>query len=303
MAQTMSETVHTYAGNPLDRGESLRRSEETIAALAADDTSLFLPFHKLEVANDGDGLCWLERAAIPAGYRQEIFLGTRDNVAHFAVDLPEVPTGLTFTDCRSIAAALSTEETGIVAQARAQLEWHHRNPFCALCGAPSQPERGGQIRRCTSCESYIHPRTDPVAIMLVVDEPGGNRCLLGRPNGRLANSNFFTALAGFLDQGESIEEAVRREVWEEAGIRVGAVRYHSSQPWPFSSQLMIGCHAVAETHEIRFDPVEMADVQWFSRAEAGAAVDQATDAAIRVPGAMAIAHHLIRSWVQAEVEL
>ena len=303
LAQTMSEMVHTYAGNPLNRGESLRRSEETIAALAGDDTSLFLPFHKLEVANDEDGLLWLKRTAIPADCRQTIFLGTRDNVAHFAVDLPDVPNGLMFTDCRSIAAALTTEEAGIVAQARAQLDWHHRNPFCAQCGARSQPERGGQIRRCTSCERYIHPRTEPVAIMLVVDEPGGDRCLLGRPNGRLSNSNFFTALAGFLDQGESIEEAVRREVWEEAGISVGPVRYHSSQPWPFSSQLMIGCHAVAETHQISFDPVEMADVQWFSRAQARAAVDEVPDAAIRVPGAMAIAHHLIRSWVQEEVEL
>ena len=300
----MTETVHTYAGNPLDRGEPLRRSEETIAELMQASTSLFLPFHNLHVGNDGSSLTWLDQAAMKdLETGQVILLGTRDGVAHFAVELNDATDAIAFTDCRAIAATVTTEETGVIAQARAQFDWHRRNPFCAQCGSPSRPERGGQIRRCSACEKHIFPRTDPVAIMLIVDRPGGDKCLLGRPNGRLANTSFFTALAGFLDQGESLEEAVRREVWEEAGIRVGPVRYHSSQPWPFPSQLMIGCHGIADTTDINFDPVEMADVRWFSRAEAKAAIEDPDNSEIRVPGRMAIAHHLIRSWVSGEVEL
>jgi NAD+ diphosphatase len=299
----MAEFKHTYAGNPYDRGEPLRRSEETVASMQADASSRFLTFHNLNVATQDDALAWLaqpEASALQAN--QTILLGVHEGVAHFAIDVKEPPAQLEFTDCRTIAASLATEDTGIVAQARSQLDWHRRNPFCAQCGAPSRAERGGQVRRCTSCERHIFPRTDPVAIMLIVDEPGGNRCLLGKSQGRMAQSNFYSALAGFLDQGESLEEAVRREVWEEAGIRVGDVRYHSSQPWPFPSQLMIGCHGIATTTDISIDEVEMADVSWFTRDEARAALEQ-DNPDLRVPGAMAIAHHLIRSWVYGEVEI
>jgi len=141
-----------------------------------------------------------------------------------------------------------------------------------------------------------------VVIMLIVDAPGGDRCLLGKSRGRMARTNFYSALAGFLDQGESLEEAVRREVWEEAGIRVGPVQYHSSQPWPFPSQLMIGCHGVAESTEIQMDTAEMADVRWFHREEVRMALAE-TNPELRVPGPIAIAHHLIRTWVEAEVRL
>lgn len=297
----MPELVHTFAGNPLDRGEPLRRSEEQISALESHDDTLFLPFHKLNVGTNDQGLVWLDQSEIGSHeVGQKIFLGTHDGIAHFAVDMLE--ESLSFTDCRAVAASVSVEETGIIAQARAQLDWHYRNPYCAQCGGKSNPERGGQIRRCGECQKHIFPRTDPVAIMLIVDKPGGERCLLGRPQGRFANTNFFTALAGFLDQGESLEDAVRREVWEEAGIRVGDVQYHSSQPWPFPSQLMIGCHGVAETTDINFDEIEMADVQWFDREEALAAVEERNDD-IRVPGKLAIAHHLIDSWATGKVNI
>jgi len=193
-------------------------------------------------------------------------------------------------------------DSGIVAQARAQLDWHRRNRFCAECGHTMQPERGGQIRRCSGCGKHIFPRTDPVAIMLIIDRPGGERCLLGQAQGFMARTNFYSALAGFVDQGESLEEAVRREVREEAGIEVGDVRYHSSQPWPFPSQLMMGCHGVALSHDIRVDEAEMADVRWFSREEALAALHN-DNPDLRVPGELAIAHHLIRAWAEAEVTL
>ncbi len=128
--------------------------------------------------------------------------------------------------------------------------------------------------------------------MLIVD---GERCLLGQPKGRMIGTNFYTALAGFVDHGESIEEAVRRETLEEAGVAVSAVRYHSSQPWPFPYSLMIGCHGDAASTDIQIDPSEMNDVRWFSRDEARASLEGKTD--ITVPGPIAIAHHLIRTWV------
>ena len=298
----MTDLVHTFAGNPLDRGEAIRRDEQAIDALIAHPNSRFLPFHRLKVGTSSeDRLRWLNRDELEGlACEQPVFLGMQDDAPHFAVAVDDADGS--YTDCRMVAAYLATVDTGIVAQARAQLDWHRRNRFCAECGNPNAAERGGQIRRCTACGKHIFPRTDPVAIMLIIDEPGGDRCLLGQSQGRMAQSNFYSALAGFLDQGESLEEAVRREVWEEAGIEVGPVQYHSSQPWPFPSQLMIGCHGIATSRDIVIDEVEMASVEWFTRAEVLAALDGSNER-LRVPGAMAIAHHLISAWAHGEVQL
>ena len=298
----MSNFVHTFAGNPLDRGEAIRRDEDNLAALLAASDSLFLPFHRLNVMlSDPQSLAWQHRSTLPE-HGQVVFLGIHDDIARFAVDVPEPPQADDFTDCRAAAAQLDVADSGIVAQARAQLDWHRRNKFCTECGNAMQPERGGQIRRCGGCEKHIFPRTDPVAIMLIIDRPGGERCLLGQSQGFMAQTNFYSALAGFLDQGESLEEAVRREVWEEAGVPVGLVQYHSSQPWPFPSQLMMGCHGIAESQEINIDTAEMADVRWFSREEALSALRN-ENPELRVPGELAIAHHLIRTWAEGEVTL
>ena len=298
----MSNFVHTFAGNPLDRGEAIRRDESAVTELLHAPDSVFLPFHRLNVLlEDPQTLAWQERNALPE-HGQVVFLGVHDDVARFAVEVLAPEQAEHFTDCRTAAANLAVADSGIVAQARSQLDWHRRNRYCAECGDAMQPERGGQIRRCSGCSKHIFPRTDPVAIMLIIDRPGGERCLLGQSQGFMANTNFYSALAGFLDQGESLEEAVRREVWEEAGVDVGFVQYHSSQPWPFPSQLMMGCHGVAESEEINIDPDEMADVRWFSREEAlGALRNENPD--LRVPGELAIAHHLIRSWAEGDVTL
>ena len=297
----MPEQPHTYAGNPLDRGEAIRRDEADIETLAESSQARFLPFHKLKVAATDGQLVWCDKEEIKAlKPEQTIFLGIDDDTPHFAVATSS--DSLEYSDCRAIAASLANAETGIVAQARAQLDWHQRNPFCAQCGNPTRAARGGQIRRCDICDRHTFPRTDPVAIMLIVDEPGGDRCLLGQSQGFMANTNFYSALAGFLDQGESLEEAVRREVREESGVIVGDVHYHSSQPWPFPSQLMIGCHGIASDTRIEIDEVEMADVSWFSRDEVIAALAE-DNSELRVPGPMAIAHHLIRSWAAGEVTI
>ncbi len=307
LADQINELVHTFAGNPLDRAEALRRDETALLEMRRHPGALFLPFNNLRVgvktaADNSQQLNWITPNSLdPAACEEVIFLGLDNGQPRFAVALTTTESG-DFADCRMLAGQLPVADSGILAQARAQLDWHKRNPFCAQCGTTTHPARGGQIRRCDRCDKHTFPRTDPVAIMLIIDKPGGDRCLLGRPHGRIAINNFYTALAGFLDQGESLEEAVRREVWEEAGIRVGHVHYHSSQPWPFPSQLMIGCHGIAATQDINFDTVEMADVRWFNKAEVARAVAE-ENSELRIPGNLAIAHHLIRTWIEGDVEL
>ena len=158
--------------------------------------------------------------------------------------------------------------------------------------------RGGQVRACPACRAQHFPRTDPVVITVVAD-PATDRCLLGQSRGRLSRLRMYTALAGFVDQGEAIEEAVAREVMEEAGIRVRNVRYHSSQPWPFPCSLMIGCLAEAASTTISIDDEEMSAVHWFERSEVLLALDGNSEV-LTVPGPIAIAHHLIKAWATRE---
>ena len=301
---------HVYAANPLDRGERERRDEEWIARAAKDPTSRLLPLRDLNVPIAPDlaqGLIWLtpedlDRLGVTA---EPMFLGLLEGVAHFVVDLSGheqaaltlQDTGvLTFEDARAATEYVSAPDSGIIAQARAQLSWHNRHGFCSVCGHPTHHARGGQVRRCPECDTEHYPRTDPVVITVVHH---GDSCLLGQSRGRLVQMRRYSALAGFMDQGESIEEAVAREVMEEAGIRVGRVRYHSSQPWPFPSSLMIGCHADAATTDIAYDEEEMADVRWFDREEVLMALDEKSDQ-LAIPGSIAIAYHLIRAWANGE---
>jgi len=302
---------HVFAGNPLDRGDRERRDDLWLAARATDPNSRFLPLWRLNVLLEGESsarLGWMRRADLEdraAVKLEPIFLGLRDGVGHYAVDLSATSGeardfGLDgawrFEEARAAATVLSGPETGILAQARAQIDWHGRHGFCSVCGHRSEPHRGGQMRKCPACGAEHFPRTDPVVIVVVSD---GDRCLLGQSRGRLSRTGMYSALAGFVDQGESVEEAVRREVREEAGIEVGGVRYHSSQPWPFPSSLMIGCHADARTVEIRRDEQEMMDVKWFGRADVLPALE-GKNPNLLVPGPIAIAHHLIEAWAKGE---
>lgn len=294
---------HTFAGNPLNRAEYERRDASWLAAREQDPESRFLPLRQLDVLLEGEEparLAWMSGDAAAGLEGPRFLLGLRDGAAHFALDVSDVEDDLTsgaerrFVDVRTAATLLSAEDAGISAQARAQVDWHARHGFCSVCGEPTEAVRGGQQRTCGSCGADHFPRTDPVVIVVVTD---GDRCLLGQSHGRLSQMRMFSALAGFMDQGESIEEAVRREVLEEAGVRVGEVRYHSSQPWPFPSSLMIGCHADALTTDVRRDDVEMLSVQWFERAMVQRAL-AGEDAELRVPASFAIAHHLIRAWAE-----
>ena len=299
--------THIFAGNPLDRADRQRRDPAWIDAAYRNPDSQVLPFSQLNVLIDssaGMQLGWVGAAQLA---RLEVdvppvFLGLRNGVAHFALDIsaigdPVHELGLddarSFQDARMAAMSLAIPDTGIVAQSRAQLDWHRRHRFCSACGAPTRSGKGGHVRTCGICKAEHFPRTDPVAIMLVTD---GDRCLLGQSAGPMVRMGMYSALAGFIDQGESIEEAVRREVREEAGIEVGEVHYHSSQPWPFPSSLMIGCHGIARSSDIHMDTEEMADVSWFDRAEIVAAFDD-KHPKLKLPGPLAIAHHLIKAWI------
>lgn len=300
-----------FSGNPLDRGEVQRRDQAWLDAQATHPQSRFLPLWQLNVLIQTEKetrLGWVSPAEIALLKTDvpPVFLGLLEGAAHFAIDISQVgdprhelnlEESWRFEEVRAAATQVSGAESGILAQSRAQLDWHRRHQFCSVCGERTVQRRGGQVRFCAACKSEHFPRTDPVAIMLVCD---GERCLLGQSKGRLARTGTYSALAGFMDQGESIEEAVRREIKEEAGIEVGTVRYHSSQPWPFPSSLMIGCHAQAITTDIHKDEEEMTDVQWFSRADVLAAL-RGEHPHLRVPAPIAIAHHLIRAWGEGQV--
>ena len=304
---------HIFADNPLDRGDRERRDETWLAHKVLDPDTNILVMPELDVPlTDGGnpGLYWMTPRDITwFGIEGEpVFLGLKGEVAHFAILVPASSgaaarlrndPSINFVDARTAAPIVRGQESGIIAQARAQLDWHNRHGFCSVCGERTRMGRGGHVRQCEGegCKAEHFPRTDPVAIMLVHD---GDRCLMGQSRGRLQRMRMYSALAGFMDQGESIEEAVAREVREEAGIEVKNVRYHSSQPWPFPSSLMIGCHAEAATTDIHMDDEEMTDVQWFEREEVIDALE-GRSARLAVPQPLAIAHHLVKTWAYGEL--
>lgn len=294
-----------FSGNPLDRVQSQRLDDAWLAASLDDPRSRFLPLWRLDVLvkKDGSGLGWgrkglLQKAGdVPA----PVLLGVKDDVAHWAFDVskladPATELGLAsvagFSDVRAVAGQLPQEDSGIVAQARALVDWHATHPFCARCGAATVQAQGGAMRRCDACKAEHFPRVNPVVIMLVVR---GDQCLLGRqaawPRG------MYSTLAGFVEAGETLEEAVRREVFEESGIRVGEVAYHSSQPWPFPSSLMIGCIGEALTEDVNIDTHELADARWFPRDMIERACRGETDASeLWLPPPMAIGRTLVDAW-------
>ncbi|MBH65814.1 MAG: NAD(+) diphosphatase [Chloroflexi bacterium] len=266
-----------------------------------------LPFHNLQplVRRSPEAeLAWIGHEFLydlpeEAGGPKFLGLDSAQN-PHFAVDISKVedPSGIAalaengaFEDGRMAATEIPQEQSGILAQARSNLNWHAQHRFCSVCGVESQSYRGGLMRECPSCKSQHFPRTDPVAIMLVYR---GEKCVMGQTLAR-QRSTFYSCLAGFMDQGESIEEGVRREVMEEAGLPIGKVTYHSSQPWPFPSSLMIGCHAEALSDDILVDTGEMADVRWFTKEEVKLALEHKLEG-VNIPGPIAIAHHLIKAW-------
>jgi NAD+ diphosphatase len=302
-----------FSGSPLDRAGPLRTDDAWIARPRANEKTRYLALWRLEpmlkAPEPGadapvQGLAWAKWMLFEDldPKPEPLLLGVVDDVAHFAVDVsflekPVAALGVedaaSFADLRGVAAALPAGEAGIAAHARALVDWHRRHPHCAECGARTRPVFGGAQRNCIECSAQHFPRTDPVVIAPVVQ---GDRCLLGRSRGW--PERMYSALAGFVEPGETLEEAVRREVAEESGVRVGAVRYVASQPWPFPSSLMIGCIAEAESTDVVVDRTELDDARWFDREVVRAALAGTSDALV-LPPPIAIAHQLIRTWADA----
>ncbi len=298
-------TEIVFSGSPLDRLDFRRRDEAWITERLSEDETRILPVWRLSVLvrEDEPRLAWATpelRESMSSGV-EPVFLGVREEVAHFAADLsnledPIDELGLggvaSFPDLRAIASQLPAGDAAIAAHARHLIDWHARHGHCPGCGSVTRPRDAGYARECTSCSAEHFPRTDPVVIMLVVRD---GCCLLGRQASW--PHPFFSALAGFVEPGETLEEAVRREVKEEAGIDVGAVRYLASQPWPFPASLMMGCLAEGTSEAIQVDGVELAEAQWFSKEQVKAAFAGQSEQ-LGVPPAMAIAHQLLRAWVE-----
>jgi NAD+ diphosphatase len=220
-------------------------------------------------------------------------------VAHYGVDVSAADDPASFgldgvaqfEDLRAVVSQLSSADASIAAHARTMVDWHARHTHCAVCGGTTRAVQGGANRICFDCQAEHFPRTDPVAIAVVVRE---GRCLLGRSPGW--PEKMYSALAGFVEAAETLEEAVRREVYEESGVRIGNVRYVKSQPWPFPSSLMLGCIAEATSEEVQIDLAELEDAKWFTRDELVAAL-AGLDRGLMLPPPFAIAHHLIQTWV------
>jgi NAD+ diphosphatase len=301
-----------YTGDVLDRASGLRSDTAALAALAADPRARalviageFVCLQKGEPHLD-PWFTFAQAAAFAPGpdrMREHVLLGLHDAGPLFAVAIdPAAGEGLTnrgdlvVTDLRSAAmrGLVAREHLPAFAQAKAVLGWHDRHRFCSNCGAPTDVVHAGWRRDCPACSAQHFPRTDPVVIMLVVH---GDQCLLGRQP--RFGKGMWSCLAGFVEPGETIEEAVRREILEEAGIKCGRVDYFASQPWPFPMSLMIGCHAEALTTEINVDRTELEDARWFPRDEAAAMLARRHPDGLTATHPYAIAHHIIRAWLEA----
>ncbi|UEM20289.1 NAD(+) diphosphatase [Skermanella mucosa] len=300
----MPNKPNFYAGGVLDRVSAQRKDQSWIDAMFAAAETRIVPIWRAQnfVAGGADlpqaGL--LSAADLPEG-AEYVLLGLRDGTAYFAADLshvedPAVHPGLSergsFADLRSFGPLMAPEEGNILAYARGLTWWHARHRFCGVCGHPTVSAEGGHVRRCTNpdCATPHFPRTDPAVIMLVHD---GDRCLLGRQS--RFPPGMYSTLAGFVEPGESLEEAVAREVLEETGIRVGEVTYHSSQPWPFPSSLMLGFHAEAVSRDISIEQDELEDAGWFSRDEI--LTTWGEGGTHRLPRPDSISRRLIEDWL------
>jgi NAD+ diphosphatase len=296
--------ANAYTGSPLDRAAEKRDDADWIAARLADPQSLFLPVWRARslvrpgtagqeaVLLTGEAAGALRMAGGPWA-----FLGLWGERACFAVDcstaedpLPLLPAGFgSFQDLRALAGTLAAGEASLLAHARGLMHWRTRHRFCGVCGGACEPRSAGNVMVCTGCGAQHFPRTDPAVIMLVLR---GDRCLLGHSR-RFPNATMYSTLAGFVEPGESLEEAVRREVQEETGVRVGEVLYHSSQPWPFPSSIMLGFHAEGLSEAIRVDPEELADARWFAADE----VRRHEALGFSLPRVDSIARRLIEDWL------
>lgn len=294
-----AERPNVFAGPHVDRLKFAQADADAVARWIADGSARLVPVWKSRcpvVREPSPGACLLPVGRGPfagLGMDDLILLGEYRGLAIFTTEIeadapPPLENGAEFADLRAAASLLPHDEAGLVAYARAMISFRHRHRYCGSCGSPTRPQQNGRVMTCTSevCGTEFYPRVDPAIIVLVTH---GDRVLLGRqpswPAGR------YSTIAGFVEPGESLEDAVRREVIEETGIETGAMSYHSSQPWPFPRSLMLGFRAEARTTEVKLADAELEDARWFTREELRAGA--------MLPFAQSIAYRLIEDWHDA----
>jgi NAD+ diphosphatase len=296
-----------YAASQIDRMAGARSDEIALKKFCEDPhAGVYVVGGELVVlknfADQCDPVFSSTEARALGSVRESVFLGLINDAPRFGFGLDpqaleplKTRNDLRITDLRSIAVQgmVAAEHLPPLAEAKAVLGWHARHRFCPNCGAATRPVQAGWRRDCPSCHVEHFPRTDPVVIMLVIL---GERCVLGRS--RRFAPTMWSCLAGFAEPGESIEEAVRREVLEEVGIACGRVKYFASQPWPFPSSIMIGCNAEALSDTVVIDRDELEDARWFDREELAGMLKRQHPAGLTTPPPVAIAHHIIRSFVE-----
>ena len=295
-----------YSGVGLDRADHMRRDETWLARQLAAETTRFVPVWRdknLIGAGSEARALWLSHGEIghlSAHLVETVFLGRDGGTFLFAFDVsimetPEAAPGIAgrgvFEDLRAVGPVIARREGAILAYARGLLHWHKRHRFCGVCGHATASRQGGHVRACLNqrCGAQHFPRTDPAVIMLIHD---GERCVLGRQ--KIWPPGMHSTLAGFVEPGESLEEAVAREVYEEVGLEVGEVTYHSSQPWPFPSSIMLGFHATAAHAPLRIDEEELGGAAWFTREALRTSPENET---FRLPRRDSIARRLIEDWL------
>jgi len=300
------KNLNFYAGG-VDRASHLRKDEAWLGERLAHASSRFVLVwrgHNLIADHESAEpfAVFLPPDSVDAADSDIVLLGIEEDCAYFAVDLSAMEAPLeavraappsAFIDLRRVGPLLPRQEGSLLAFARGMSYWHQRHRFCGVCGSPTRSEEAGHVRRCTNeaCKAMHFPRSDPAVIMLV--HQGSERCLLGRqaawPQG------MHSTLAGFVEPGESLEEAVAREVYEETRIELSGVTYHSSQPWPFPASLMLGFHAEAKTTTITVDQTELEAAHWYERSWLLAHQD---DEHFRLPRRDSIARRLLEDWLR-----
>jgi len=295
-----------FVSHALDRAAHLRLEDDKLIAFESDSRSrAYVVFRdSLVVKRDGEAshaLLTIDEALKFGANPGTVFLGLRDGAAVFGMGISGASAerligrdDVAVSELRGMAmqGAIPTDQLSAVAMAKSLVNWHQRHGFCANCGVKTSMREGGWKRQCPSCKAEHFPRTDPVVIMLVTK---GDKCLMGRQSRFL--TGMYSCLAGFVEAAETIEDAVRREVFEEAGIRCTDVAYYMTQPWPYPSSLMIGCTAHALNEDIVVDRTELEDARWFDREEVRLMLTRKHPDGLAGPHPFAIAHHLLGRWV------
>lgn len=305
MTLILASRQNVYSSSPLDRIGARREDAAWIEQRLNHPDTLFVPVWRNRNLVRGVEVGSPEAVYISSDAAQVLrmqggawaFLGLLDETAVFVVDIsavddpvPLLPDELgKFVDLRSVGWGVPKPEAAVLAHARGLMHWRARHRFCGVCGGVCEVRSAGHVMQCTACEVQHFPRTDPAVIMLV---HRGDRALLGHSQ-RFPRANMYSTLAGFVEPGESLEEAVRREVMEESGVSVGAVHYHSSQPWPFPGNIMLGFYAEALSEEITIDSEELIDARWFTREE----MRNCDAHGFALPRVDSIARRLIEDWL------